>query len=148
MLSVALDSWPVLAWLNGEPAGRVLLDLLRWAGGKQASKDLGTLFPVDRGVPQLVMSILNLGEVYYTLSRRVGEEIASTRVSQVRMLPVSMLPVDERTVFLAASIKSRHRLSFADAFAVATACLTNSILLTGDPEMKAVAGIQVCYIGK
>lgn len=36
-LSVTLDSWSVLAWLNGEPAGQVVRDLFRWASGDAAA---------------------------------------------------------------------------------------------------------------
>jgi ribonuclease VapC len=41
-------------------------------------------------------------------------------------------------VIEAARIKAHHPLSFADCFAVATAARENAIVVTGDPEFKAV----------
>ncbi len=40
----------------------------------------------------------------------------------------------------AASIKAGHRLSYADAFAVATALAHRRTLVTGDPEILEAGG--------
>ena len=50
----------------------------------------------------------------------------------------------EKRVLQAASIKASHRVSYADAFAVATALAHSTTLLTGDPEiLDAGAGWSV-----
>jgi predicted nucleic acid-binding protein len=51
--------------------------------------------------------------------------------------------VDEKVVLTAAHIKANHRLSYADAFAAATAQLWRGKLLTGDPELKALDGSEI-----
>jgi ribonuclease VapC len=38
----------------------------------------------------------------------------------------------------AAHIKALHAISYADAFAVASAILASAIILTGDPEYQSV----------
>jgi predicted nucleic acid-binding protein len=52
----------------------------------------------------------------------------------------------------AAKLKSRYAISYADAFAAATAIIRESPLLTGDPELRAVATqekiLQLEWIGR
>ena len=43
---------------------------------------------------------------------------------------------------LAANLKARHAISYADGFAAATALLQDAPLVTGDPEMKAMAAAE------
>jgi len=45
------------------------------------------------------------------------------------------LPIKEKLRLEAARLKSKHRLSYADAFAVATARLEHRPVLTEDPEI-------------
>jgi predicted nucleic acid-binding protein len=45
---------------------------------------------------------------------------------------------DEELLLSAASIKASFPLSYADAFAAATAQIHDAVLLTGDPEFKAL----------
>jgi predicted nucleic acid-binding protein len=50
----------------------------------------------------------------------------------------------------AARMKAQHRLSYADAFAVATALRESATLVTGDPEVRAVGEkgvVRVEWIG-
>ena len=46
--------------------------------------------------------------------------------------------VREPLILEAARMKAQHRLSYADAFAVATARLLGAPVLTGDPEILAL----------
>lgn len=85
----------------------------------------------------VVISWINLGEVFYTEVRAVGEAAAAAAVEELRASIRTKEP-DAETVLAAARIKSRHRLSYADAFAVATAEHHRLPLLTGDPEILAL----------
>jgi hypothetical protein len=60
--SCVLDSFAVLAYLQAEPAGPKVKDLLIKAREKHALAFL---------------SIINLGEIIYTVGRRLGDEAAS-----------------------------------------------------------------------
>jgi ribonuclease VapC len=122
-----LDSWAVLAYLKREPpADERVIALL-----EQASQ----------GIASLQISIINLGEVYYSLGRLRGEDFAEQVLADLRLLPIEILPVDEVAVFDAARWKMRYPLSYADAFAAAAAEEHQAILLTGDPELLALKDI-------
>ncbi|MHB1854311.1 MAG: PIN domain-containing protein [Acidimicrobiales bacterium] len=113
-MSVCLDSWAVLRWLEGaEPAaGRV----------EEALAE------------RPVMSWINLGEVYCVLRRAVGADQAAEVVRDLRRRVEVELP-DEVRVLEEAAIKADHRLAYADAFALATAMAHGARLYTGDPEL-------------
>jgi predicted nucleic acid-binding protein len=124
-LTVALDSWAVLALLRGEPAGALVQDLL--------------------AAERSVMSWINLGEVLYLETRRVGVVRAQDAVDAVRDVTVLEVP-DERLVQAAAARKAVGGLAYADAFAVATAERHAARLLTGDPEVVALDGQGVTVV--
>ena len=109
-----LDSWAVLAWLEGmEPAASRVQDAL---------------------ANHPVMSWINVGEVAYVLERRAGVDRSREVVRELRRLLNLDLPTEER-VIEAARVKAGHRMAYADAFAVATALAHGANLLTGDPEI-------------
>jgi predicted nucleic acid-binding protein len=114
-VTTVLDSWAVLRYLedHGSAADRV-------AGLLAAERPL--------------MSWINLGEVFYVVRRRVGEDAASSTVRDLRDVVVAELPDDHR-VLQAARIKSDFPLAYTDAFAAATAQAHAAELWTGDPEL-------------
>ena len=120
-----LDSYAVLAWLQGERGGGRVKDLLLQA------RDL-------EQEDWLLINLINLGEVYYKLDRRHGRERTLTFRTEFLLLPIKMVGVDEELLFQASLIKADFPISYADAFAVATAIKLNAILLTGDQEFKKV----------
>lgn len=80
------------------------------------------------------MSWINLGEVAYILHRRLGAPVANSRIPEIASGLTLDLPTPQR-ILEAAAIKAEHPLSYADAFAVATALAHDAVLLTGDPEL-------------
>ncbi len=124
---LVLDSWAVLALLQDEaPAADAVAGLIRQA-------EAGTL--------ALHMSWINLGEAYYALRRRRGEDMAEAMVKMVARLPVRLHEADSAAVLHAARIKSEQRISYADAFAVGLAASLGGAVVTGDPEIVALAGV-------
>lgn len=119
-----LDAWAVLAWLRGEGAAakRVRL-LLRSAVQKKI---------------RLRLSLINLGEVYYNTAKTIGEARAEAVVKQLRLAPISFVSVSESLVLKAATLKAHFPISYADAFAAATAREENAILVTGDRDFKVL----------
>ncbi|MEW6406043.1 MAG: type II toxin-antitoxin system VapC family toxin, partial [Chloroflexota bacterium] len=121
-----LDSWAVLAYLKKEsPVDSRVRALL-----KQAS--LGTT--------RLLLSVINLGEVYYRVGRVRGERFAEDILAELRSMPIEIMPADETSVIAAARWKMKHPISYADAFAAATSVACKATLVTGDPELVALAG--------
>jgi len=86
-----------------------------------------------------IICSVNLGEVLYVLTRTHGEDVAIARVDGVRQV-VRIVDPDWPLVRLAAGIKARGGLSYADAFCIATAELHDADLATGDPEIIGFDG--------
>lgn len=116
-----LDAWPVLALLQKEEPAASRVKLL--------------LEEAERGSAVLFISIINLGEVFYRIGKTKGELEAQATLLDIRNLPVNIIPASEESVFAAARYKIRYTISYADAFAAATAKSLNAILVTGDPEL-------------
>jgi predicted nucleic acid-binding protein len=89
----------------------------------------------------LFLSIINLGEVYYIVGRAKGLEEAEETVAEIGRLPLTVAPVDDQQVMAAAKLKAQFVISYADAFALATAVQLKAPLVTGDPELTALADL-------
>jgi len=114
-VTVVLDSWAILRYLEGAgQAAELVDDLLR--GEKP------------------VASWINLGEVFYVVRRSAGEEAAAGTLRDLRDVLVGDVPTEGRVVE-AARIKADHPMAYADAFAAATAMAHDATLWTGDPEL-------------
>jgi predicted nucleic acid-binding protein len=145
---VTLDSWAILAWLQGEPAGILVGNLIAWCeGDKKRGEAVRHRFSGLSKPPPLFLNVINLGEVFYIVSRRKGKKEARNVVQQIKLAPITIVAASERMVIEAAGVKMRYPVAYADAFAVATAKTTQSALLTGDPELKEVAGVEIIWIG-
>lgn len=117
-----LDSYAVLAYLEGEPGASLVVDLLRRAGEDAV----------------IFMSLINFGEVAYIAERERGARQAAAILQDIRSQPIRLAGVNERRVLAAAHIKACYPLSYADAFAIALAQELDATVVTGDPEFKAV----------
>jgi predicted nucleic acid-binding protein len=85
------------------------------------------------------MSWVNAGEVYYVTLRDAGQDAADAAIDRLRTRVALDLPSSDR-VLSAASIKAVHRMSYADAFACATAIAHDATILTGDDEILNASG--------
>lgn len=123
--SVAVvDTWAALALLRREGAADATMRrYLRRA---------------ESGNVRLLMNVVNLGELYYRLVQLAGQSAGDERLRVFRMLPIEIVAVREPLALEAGRVKAMHRLSFADAFAVATAREQRGAVLTGDPEILAL----------
>ncbi len=122
--SCVLDSYALLAYLEGERTGPTVQGLLQ-------SAESGKCF--------LYLSLINLGAVLYITERERGRILAIQTLAAIDQLPLHISPVSRATVLAAAHIKAQYAISYADAFAVVTAQEHNCPLITGDPEFRAVA---------
>ena len=118
-----LDSYAILVFLFAQEGSDRIQDLLEQLA--------------DSGGTALIASP-NWAEVRYVVERKVG----SVRWPEVRDklvgLPIEIVSVDQDLAEAAGSIKAKHRMSLADAFATALALQRKSEIYTGDPEFKAV----------
>jgi len=132
-----LDSWAIIAWLQGEePARAKVRELLERASRSEA---------------KISMSLINVGEVFCLIAKRHGAALAERFLADLAMMPIQALLPDRRLILGAARLKSRHPISYADAFAVETAREQNAVLVTGDPDLWQLSKqepIEFLWVGK
>ncbi|MBI3695015.1 MAG: type II toxin-antitoxin system VapC family toxin [Acidobacteria bacterium] len=114
-----------MAWVSGEQPAR------SWV---QALMDSAESRQID-----LTMSMVNAGEVYYRLARQRGQHYARTFWDDFQTGPTRLVEAPNWLILEAAQWKSQHPISYADAFAVATARWERGALVTGDPDFKPLA---------
>lgn len=147
--ALVLDSWAVIAWLQGEPQGKVVRDLIGWLEGDEETKGrVKRLMGKKVEELRVIINVINLGEIFYILGRRKGEQEAKSTIDELRVTGIEVLPVTDTLVFDAASLKIRHASAYADAFAVATTRAENATLVTGDPELKDLEEVPLLWIGR
>ncbi len=87
----------------------------------------------------LFTSFISFMEVRYISLQEVGEEVTAVRLTLMEALPVTCLESSKPLGAVAATIKARHRLSFADAWIAAAAIEKGATLVHKDPEFDQVA---------
>lgn len=97
-----------------------------------------------REVP-LLMSAVNLGEVFYVTWRRHGEAAAREGEARLRELPIAVIAVDRERASRAAALKQKHNLGYSDAFAAELALERSAWLVTADPEFSKVGKALSVY---
>lgn len=121
-----LDSYAILALLNDEDGADAVADHLRTA--------------IETGAPLLINEI-NVGEVYYIVGKHRSIDEAERVLDHLETLPLEVVGNTYDDVLDAARIKAAHPLSYADAFAVATAARFDAVVVTGDREFETVEGL-------
>ena len=114
MKKACLDSWAVLAWLDGEQPAHDRVEELR----------------DDRPA----ISWVNAVEVYYRVERDHGRTQADEILNQLRSELEFDSPGVARMIEVA-RLKAARPIALADCFAIATAVAHRAVLLTGDPEI-------------
>ena len=82
---------------------------------------------------RLYISVINWGEVIYTIAKVIGFEkaIADLKTLGFRLQTVD---ADELETEAAAKLKFHNKLGYADSFAAALAMRLNATLVTADPD--------------
>jgi predicted nucleic acid-binding protein len=125
-VKACLDSWAVLAWLDGdEPAAGIVAKVLK------------------RERP--AMSWMNLVEVQYRTARDHGREEADQVLAELRPQITEDLP-GISAMRAVAGLKADNPIALADCFAVALAAEEGAVLLTGDPEIIERADQLPCDV--
>ena len=125
MVRKVLDSWALMAWIMEEPS---------------ASKVEALLNRAVAGRLDLAMNIVNIGEVHYSLAKRGRREAAEILLSRLPSMPIRIVIPSGSLILHAARLKSWFPISYADAFAVATAGQQKAALVTGDRELRIFRG--------
>ncbi|MDO9541194.1 MAG: type II toxin-antitoxin system VapC family toxin, partial [Kiritimatiellia bacterium] len=119
MVTHVLDSWALMAFFRDESAAEQTERLLEQAAV---------------GRHKLLLSVINWGEIYYSIYRAEGEAIAEQKAREIAALPIEIVPVEADLVLArqAAIYKATKKMSYADCFAAALAKIRKAELVTGD----------------
>jgi predicted nucleic acid-binding protein len=82
----------------------------------------------------LLLNEMNLGEIFYMISKQKGEAVAETAVRSIMKLPIAVVPVLSGDVMNAAKLKAGTTLSYADCFCAVLALRFGATVVTGDPD--------------
>jgi len=127
-----LDASALMTFFEDRPGADRVQELLVKAAG------------VKRPV---LMSVVNWGEVYYSVWRAHGERAAEEKLHDIAQLPVVVVDADPGLTKLAASLKAQHNLPYADCFAAALAHARKAALVTSDKDFERVAGsLKILWI--
>jgi predicted nucleic acid-binding protein len=127
MATMVLDAHALMVLFNDEP------------GAEEVEK---ILIKAESGNPKLLMSVVNWGEIYYSILRGASQEIADAKAHEIAGMQIELVPVDADDLELvrqAAAFKATRKMSYADCFAAALAKIKNAELVTGDREFKQLA---------
>lgn len=127
-----LDSYALLAYFQAEAGGRKVRLILKEASAGRASA---------------LLSVINLGEIYYIVARKKGRKTALAIVADIDRLPIDFVEAGTDRVLAAAEVKAAYPISYADAFVVAAAKEFSATIVTGDPEFKQLeSDISVSWL--
>lgn len=130
--ALVLDTWAVIAYLEDEPSARQIADMIASAH--------------EEGIP-VYMTVVNVGEVWYTIAREASEEDANSTIKELHDLRIQFENADWELTQEAARFKSQNKMSYADCFAAALAMVKKADLVTGDKEFKPLEGeIKISWL--
>ena len=123
MATKVLDSYALMAFFEDEPGA----DFVR-----------GLIQKVVESDTSLLMSVVNLGEVWYSITRTDSPETADQYIHEIKGMGIEIVGIDWTLTRQAAAFKVNGNISYADCFAAALAKLRKADLITGDKEFKVL----------
>ena len=118
-----LDSFAILTYMKEEPGWQKVRDLLWDAYNKKH---------------QIFINCVNLGEIYYIIYRENGAVVADKALTMIKLWPMKIVNVKEDLAIIAGRMKAENKISYADAYVIATALVKRAVIVTGDKEFKSV----------
>jgi uncharacterized protein len=119
-----LDAFAVMAFLESEPGAASVRQLLLQA---------------VRGELRLLLTVVNLGEVYYSITRAASQATADETLDALVNLPLDVVDVDWELARQAAVLKSVTPIAYGDCFAAGLAITQDCPVVTSDPEFRRLA---------
>jgi predicted nucleic acid-binding protein len=123
MKRTVLDASAVMTFSANRPGAEKVEQLLQLA--------------VD-GKRELLMCVVNWGEVYYSVWRDQGPGFARQILAQMAQLPILLIPADVELARHAAEFKASFNLPYVDGFAAALAVSRKASLATSDKDFASV----------
>src|SRR5712692_4135228 len=112
-----LDTWSVMAYLEDEPAGQKVADLIADAH--------------ENGIA-LLMTVVNAGEVWYTLARELSESAADESLTALSQLGIELVDAEGERGDAAAKVRAEGGVGCGDCYAGGLAEGEKAEVVTGD----------------
>ena len=117
---------------------RIVLDasaLMTFSANRPGAEKVEQLIQlaVD-GKRELLMCVVNWGEVYYSVWRDQGPGVARHILAQIAQLPIHLVQADVDLARHAAEFKANFNLPYVDGFAAALAAHRKASLATSDKD--------------
>ena len=123
MASKVLDSYALMAFFEDETGADLVRELILKA---------------EENKVNLLMSVVNLGEVWYSIARTNSPDIADQYIGEIRGMAIEIVDVDWQLTRQAAAFKVNGNISYGDCFAAALAKNRKAELVTGDKEFRSL----------
>jgi len=120
---VALDASALMTFFEDRPGAAKIEELIARAA---------------QGKLELLMSVVNWGEVYYSVWGAKGADCARKVLAEIAQLPIELVAADFELTKLAAELHAEHKLPYADCFAAALAVERKASLATSDKDFAHV----------
>ncbi|MCX6053625.1 MAG: type II toxin-antitoxin system VapC family toxin [Chloroflexi bacterium] len=132
MATKVLDSYALMAFYENEPGADLVRNLLLRANGREL---------------KLLMSVVNLGEIWCSIARKTSPETADHYIDQIHGMAIDIVDADWSLTRQAAAFKANGNIAYGDCFAAALAKNQEAELITGDKEFKALEGeIKISWL--
>lgn len=121
MKGFIFDSYALIAYLEDEPGAMKVERLLEKAENNKLP---------------ILMSVVNWGEVYYSIFRTKGKVKAEESLLIIEQLPIRLVEVDKSIMYEVAKLKANYSIALGDCFAAALALKMGYTVATGDKEFR------------
>lgn len=125
MANKVLDAYALMAFFEDEPGADLVRDLILKA---------------EENKVNLLISVVNLGEVWYSIARSNSPEVADQYIGEINGMAIEVIDADWQLTRQAAAFKVNGNISYGDCFAAALTKLKKAELVTGDKEFKSLEG--------
>jgi len=121
---------------------RIVLDasaLMTFSANRPGAEKVEQLIQLALdGKRELLMCVVNWGELYYSVWRDQGPGFARHILAQIAQLPIHLVPADIELTRTAAEFKANFNLPYVDGFTAALASLRKASLATSDRDFATV----------
>ena len=132
MKTHVLDASALMSFYEDRPGARTVEELL--ARAAEAKRPL-------------LMSVVNWGEVYYSVWRARGEAAANGTLCEIAQLPIEIVDAGSGLTRMAARFKAERNLPYADCFAAALAQDRKATLVTSDKDFERVgSALKILWV--
>lgn len=129
---LVLDSHAMLSYFEGEPGADFVANALGMA---------------EQGGLECMMTIVNWGEVYYSILRTKGEKSAQEATHVLDQLPIEIVNMDMNLVRRASHFREKFRMANGHCFAASLAQSQACPVMTGDQSFRRFEDeIQVLWL--